>query len=234
MLGEELLDYVRYRVADHGLENYIHCNRALRDYCQQAGYDWLREINAAAIAFEADRAEYPLHELGLRRIDRIWVQDADNGEWAPLDERRGLGFERSVNEYTDDDGDVEEEPPLWFEVYGSNILTLRIGPVPSTTYQGRIDGIANTPVISRLGELPGPAEYHHLIGDIAAGYHLEHEGLTRLKQAGSQDMLFVAQALIKQGREVAAVAMASVQRVVRDSFPNRLTSLKPKKVPLMR
>src|SRR3990167_4396562 len=176
MLGEELLDYVRYRVADHGLENYIHCNRALRDYCQQAGYDWLREINAAAIAFEADRAEYPLHELGLRRIDRIWVQDADNGEWAPLDERRGLGFERSVNEYTDDDGDVEEEPPLWFEVYGSNILTLRIGPVPSTTYQG----------------------------------------------------------LIKQGREVAAVAMASVQRVVRDSFPNRLTSLKPKKVPLMR
>src|SRR3990167_4711194 len=212
MLGEELLDYVRYRVADHGLENYIHCNRALRDYCQQAGYDWLREINAAAIAFEADRAEYPLHELGLRRIDRIWVQDAD----------------------TDDDGDVEEEPPLWFEVYGSNILTLRIGPVPSTTYQGRIDGIANTPVISRLGELPGPAEYHHLIGDIAAGYHLEHEGLTRLKQAGSQDMLFVAQALLKQGREVAGVAMASVQRVVRDSFPNRLTSLKPKKVPLMR
>ena len=235
MLGEELLDYVRYRVADHGLDNYVQCNRALREYCQQAGFDWLRDVNAAAVVFEADREEYPLGELGLRRIDRVWVQDADSGEWSPLDERRGLGFERSVNEFTDDDGDVDEEPPGWFEVYGSGLLTLRIGPIPSTTYQGRIDGLANTPLIGRLTELPGPAEYHHLVGDIAAGYVLEHEGLTRLKVASTQDQLFIAQAVAKQGREMVAIALAATDRMIRrDAFPNRLTSLKPKKIPLMR
>ena len=234
MIGEQLLDYVRYRTADHQLDNYIHCNRALRDYCQQAGFDWLREIEGAVILFEADRTEYPLHEIGLRRIDRIWRQDSTSGEWTPLDERRGLGFERSVRERTAEDGTVDERPPDWFEIFGSTIQTLRIGPSPSQSYQGRIDGIANTPVITRTGTLPGPEEYHSIIGDIAAGYVLEHEGLVRLKNAQGQEQSITANMLTKRGQDISVRALAEVSRVVRDSAPNRLTSLKPKKVALMR
>lgn len=234
MTGEELLDYVRYRVADHGLDNYVQCNRALREYCQQAGFDWLREVNAVALTFETDRTEYPLHELGLRRIDRVWVQDADSGEWTSLEERRGLTFERSVRDYTDDEGDVEDVAPIWFEIHGENLSVLRIGPAPGQPYEGRMDGIAQTPVIERLKELPGPPEYHPIVGDLAVGYVLEHEGLVRLKDAASQDQLFIAQAIGKRGREAAADAKAQLIRVVRDSFPNRLASLKPRKQPLMR
>lgn len=235
MKGEELLNYVRYRVADHGLDNYVHCNRALRDYCQAAGFDWLREVNAAAFTFETDRSEYPLSELGLRRIDRVWVQDATSSEWTSLDERRSLQFEASVNDFTADDGTTDtSEPPGWFEIFGSVVPILRIGPTPGQAWQGRIDGIAETPVISRLTDLPGPAEYHHIVGDIAAGYTLEHEGLVRLKDAKNQDQLFIANSLIKRGQEMAALGLSSIGRVVRDTFSNRLASLKPKKQPLMR
>jgi hypothetical protein len=236
MTGEELLDYVRYRVADHGLDNYVHCNRALRVYCQQAGYDWLREVKAAAFQFQADREEYPLGELGLRRISRVWVQDDDSGEWKPLDERRDLSFERSTRRHTNAQGDVNTEniPPGWFEIFGTNQQILRIGPKPGQAYEGRIDGIAATPVIDRLSELPGPAEYHDIVGDIAAGYVLEHEGLVRIKSASDQDGLFIAQALQKQGAGMVQMAMARVPKVLNDSAPSRITSLKPKKIPLMR
>lgn len=234
MIGEQLLDYVRYRTADHQLDNYVHCNRALRDYCQSAGYDWLREIEAAVILFEADRTEYPLHEIGLRRIDRVWYQDSTSSEWMPMDERRGLSFERSVRERTADDGTVDETPPIWFEIFGSGIQVLRIGPAPSQSFQGRIDGIVNTPVISRTGTLPGPEEYHPLIGDIAAGYVLEHDGLVRLKGATTQDQLIIANTLLKRGRDMAAIALGKTSKVLSDSAPNRLTSLKPRKIALMR
>lgn len=234
MTGEELLDYVRYRVADHGLDNYIQLNRALREYCQQAGFDWLREVNGAAVLFEADRTEYPLGELGLRSIRAVYYQDSTSSEWKPMDERRGFRFEESVREFTDDDGNVSDDPPAFYELYGESQHILRIGPKPAQTYQGRIDGIAKTPVVSRLDELPGPDEYHYLIGDIATGYVLEHEGMVRLKTAASESEFMVASALQSKGMSVAATAISLCERVVRDSMPNRLPKLKITKQPLMR
>ena len=234
MNGEELLSYVRHRVADHQLDNYVHGNRALREYCQHTGFNWLREVEGAAIQFIADRAEYPLAEFGLRRIDGIWVQDATSQEWTLLVEKTLQTFEEYVGTVTDDSGDEDEDPPAVYTLQGPDLLTLRVSPTPSQSYQGRVSGIANTPVIERLKELPGPIEYHAIVGDLWAGFQLEHEGLLRLKSAETENQLFVARGLMDNGRAGVAVAHAAMQKVVRDTFPNRTGSLRWKKLKLTR
>lgn len=234
MTGEELLDYVRFRVADHGLENYVLGNRALQEYCSHTGFTWLRDVEGAAIRFQADKVEYPIHEFGLRRIDHIWVQDSDSGEWTLLTELTPQGFEEYVQDVTADDGTEDADPPARYCLQGPNLLTLRISPTPSQAYEGRVSGIANTPAIERLKELPGPSEYHRIVGDLWAGMQLEHEALTRIKTTTSQDGLLIAQGLDAKGKGMQETARAGMHKVVRDTFPNRTGNLRWKKVPLAR
>lgn len=249
MTGEELLGYVRSRIADHGLDNYVQGQRALKRYCTHTGFTWLREVQGAAIQFQPSISEYPLGDLGLRRIDHIWVQDSVSLEWLLMTEATGQTFEKHVNESIEGSsipdpsdpnavalraGNSVQDPPRYYALQGPDIQTLRITPTPSTTLQGRIDGIANTPQIERLKQLPGPSEYHELIGDLWVGFELDHQALIKLNQAANQDQLLVARDLSSRGQREVNDATSRMERVVRDTFPNRTGSLKWQKVPIMR
>ena len=249
MTGEDLLNYVRSRIADHGLDNYVQGQRALKRYCTHTGFLWLKEVQGAAIQFQPNVSGYALGEIGLRRIDSIWVQDPTSLEWKLMLEATGQTFEQHVNEFTEEGSQPDpsdpnavalrsdntlQDPPLYYTLQGSNLRTLRVTPTPSVALQGRIDGIADTPQIQRLKELPGPAEYHELIGDLWVGLELDHQGLIKLNQADNQDKLMVARDLSSRGQREVTDAMSRMERVVRDTFPNRTGSLKWRKVGLMR
>lgn len=252
MTGEELLGYVRSRVADHEMDNYTNGQRALQYYCTHTGFTWLQEVNGAAVVFQANESEYPLGDLGLRRIDHIWRQDSDSGEWVLMHEATLQSFEQHVADHisttqlrdtttglTSTAGSTLSssslDVPNFYTLQGSNILTLRVTPTPGASVQGRIDGIANTPQIERLKELPGPSEYHILIGDIWVGYEMEHQSVLMRKEPGiTQDRLLAARDLGSIGQREVATATMMLERVVRDTFPNRTGSLKWKKTALMR
>jgi hypothetical protein len=242
---------VRSRIADHGLDTYVQGQRALRLYCTTTGFSWLKEVQGAAIQFLNGVSEYPLGDLGLRRIDAIWVQDSSNGEWHLMVEATHQTFERHATDAIEDEvindlstgltgrapltsQDDTQSSTLYYTLQGSNLLTLRITPTPSQDLQGRIDGIVNTPVIQRTKELPGPSEYHYLVGDLWVGYELEHQGVLKLKDGKSQDDLMFARDLRSQGQREVQTAMTLMERVVRDTFPNRTGTIKWAKLPLMR
>lgn len=250
MTGEDLLNYVRSRIADHGLDNYIQGQRALRMYCTHTGFTWLKEVQGAAIQFLPGVDEYPLGEIGLRRIDAVWVQDPTSTEWLLMTEATNQTFEKHRNDSLEDGttpdpsdpnatllraGNVTQDPPVFYTFQGPSLQTIRVTPTPSATLQGRVDGIANTPQIERTKELPGPAEYHELIGDLWAGLELDHQSLLKLMKPGiQQDELLAARDLSSRGQREVAAATARMERVVRDTFPNRTGTLKWRKVALMR
>lgn len=234
MNGEELRDYVRFRVADHGLDNYVNGQRALRRYCQAAKFPWLKDIAGALIKFQSGKAEYLLGETGLRALQQVWVQDGDTGEWTLLDPLEDREFEAAVREATDDNGTTDDTPPTGYRLYGPDGLTLQIVPTPAQDYEGRISGIANTPVIDRMAELPGPSDYHELIGDLWVGLELQHQALTMLKSAGTEMQLSTALQLKIAGQQMESTALAAMQKVVSDAFGQQRDSLQAPKQRLMR
>src|SRR3990167_3155440 len=113
-------------------------------------------------------------------------------------------------------------------------MRLRLDREPDADYQARIDGIVDTPKVSRTQQLPGPQEHHEKVALLAAGYILQREGRVRMKNANSEGMMAAAAGLSAEGRRMENETMQSLVRLFNDSQPNRMTDLKPRKIALMR
>ena len=232
MIGEEVLERIRQYSGDHGLSVYLHADRALREYCQTIGFSWLQRVEGAAFSFQTGVTEYNLGSLGLRRIDAIWVRASVDGRWHFVEEMQAVNFEEAVNARVNADGAVDESIPTNFLMFGDGFPHIRVTPTPDEDFDGRIDGISETPIMQRTTELPGPAEFHDQVALLAAGYVLEEEVTQKLRE-GSTDPNTL-QLLMSDARSRIQAATARFSRAVRDDTPNRLKSLEFTKTPLAR
>ena len=232
MTGEQILTLVRQLTNEHDIGSWHQIHRALRRYCRETGFPWLRNVDDAALTFLADTTEYLLADLELRRIDRVWIQDDTTSRWLMLEERDPESFETAVTEWRKSDGTDDTDRPIYWKIEGS-ILT--VTPTPDQSYNGRIDGIVNTPVVERTKTLPGPEEYHELVARLAAGYHVQDRAQRILEEAKTDIDLAKSQQLFAVGKNHERGALTEIADfLVRDSKPNRMTSLQWDKTPLMK
>ena len=236
MNGEQALAEVRRLTHDDLLADYSDLHRALRRYCRITGFSWLRDVDDAALTFKDGVRTYTLADLELRKVERIWVQSGVDNTWIPLDEADELAFETIHNESIGSDGTTETNRPTHYRWTGPLFTVLTVTPTPDQDYSGRIDGIVNTPAIGRLTELPGPLEYHDLVPRFAAGLHYQHLSAAKLREGvANEAALLAVQALDRKGKELQAEAIAEMQTfAVRDSEPNRMSSLQWTKTKIAR
>lgn len=235
MTGEEILNLTRHHAGDDLLSDYTEIERALRAYCQTTTYQWLREIRDGAFTFKSGIVAYLMGEQGFRRIERIWVTSNEDGKDYPLDEQDPLAFEDRVRDALDSSGAAEPGRPKYYRLDAvDGAMRLRLDREPDADYQARIDGIVDTPKVSRTQQLPGPQEHHEKVALLAAGYILQREGRVRMKNANSEGMMAAAAGLSAEGRRMENETMQSLVRLFNDSQPNRMTDLKPRKIALMR
>lgn len=229
MTGLEALELVRYWASDEHIGHYIELQRAVRQYCQHTGYKFLQEADDAVLTFEADQTEYNLQALGFRQIRRIWVLNSQTGVWDLMDEQTDQSFENRQADFTDSSGNVTTSVPRFYKINGTgeagDLYKLTIGPAPSDSFQGRIDGLSVSPIISHNQPLPGPEEYHEVICRLAVGFHKQQFGAGKLKGARGQEDMMVAQALISDGEKWEARARGEFEKVVHDDMPMRLTKI---------
>ena len=231
MTGEEILNLVKFHSGDHQVGDFIQINRALRDYCQTTGFDWLRDVDDAGINFLTGETEYSLADFAMRRLNFVWVRGSTDARWHPVEEMPLLSFEQEVARNRNQDGTDDTNRPQRFSLAGG---ILRVTPTPDKNYDGRLDGIASSPVAERTRELPGPAEFHESVAILAAGFVLQ--ALAKDKSVGAETEVDVvlAQNLRQEGNGLEQRARKMIDRAVRDGFPNRLFDLQPVKTPLMR
>ena len=232
MTGEEVLNLARRLSNDHGTGSWHHVNSALRRYCRETGFAWLRAVDDAALTFLSGVTEYALADLGLRRISRVWVQDSDSSRWILLEEADPLAFEEIVRLARDDNGNDEDDRPTHWKLEGSFVT---VAPTPDQSYNGRITGIVDTPAVERTKELPGPVEYHDVVARLAASYQIQANALTIIEGADSDIAIAKSQSLMGIARQFEQSALADLRAfVVRDSQPNRMSHLQWKKWPITR
>ena len=230
MTGEETLNLARLLANEHDVSSFHQINRALRRYCRETGFTWLRSVDDAALTFLPDTTEYILSDIGLRRIDRIWIQDNTSEKWLLLEERDPESFETEVTNSKRSDGSDDTNRPIFWKLEGSN---LTVTPTADTTYAGRIDGIVNTPVAERTKDLPGPEEYHEVVARLAAGYLIQDKAQRILEDASSEIDLAKAQALNGKGIGMERSSLQDIKDFLkRDDQPNRMQNLQWAKVPL--
>lgn len=217
MTGEEILILTRRLVGDQTINEYTEINRALRKYCRITNFQWLREVIDAPFNLETDVADYPLPELGFRRIERIFVESPTTGAWEPISEADELAFRELVAEGTNADGSIVGGTPGHFFIHGNNIS---FTPTPDEGVSLKVTGTLNSPTVTRTGELPGPSEYHDLVAELAAGFHL---------QRSKDDNVYA------RGERKEAKALFEMRTfALRDSQPNRINSLKIEKQSITR
>jgi len=231
MNGEEAINLARWHAQDTGISTYIELNRALREYCQATDFPWLREVEGAAMEFVEGVQSYTMPDIQLRRLERVFTQHPDSEKWEPLDESDLVSFERTVQENRDADGNDRTRQPLEFTWTGTE---LRVVPTPDQTYAVRFDGIVGTPVIERLGELPGPSEYHEIVPLLAAGFEIQREARSKLRVSAGELDIAVANGLMQMGRDLEQRAMAKLPKVTRDANSSRMRSLSWGKTPISR
>jgi len=232
MTGEELLNEVRLRANEHDITSPLLINRALRRYCRVTSFPWLREVDDAVLVFMDGVSEYLLSDIGLRRIDRIWIQDETSLKWSMLGELDPESFEREARSRRRSDGTDGGDKSLYWKIEDT---TVTVTPTPDQTYKGRIDGIAETPVIERQKELPGPKEYHELVAQLAAGYHMQAKARRIQDESTNEFDLTKAQQVMASGRSEEAKALVDIQAfLVRDSTPNRMRHLQWNKTKIAR
>lgn len=237
MNGEEMLQEVRRLSHDDLLADYSDLHRALRRYCQITSFPFLREIDDAAITFRDGVAEYTFADLGLRKLEAIWVQGDEDGAWHLMQEADPLAFESLHNDSIGADGTTEENRPERYRLTGGDFIRIRVTPIPDQTYNGRIDGIVNTPVVGRLTELPGPSEYHPAVARMAAGYHYQHLATAFLRKEGTKSEVDILtyREMMGAGRALEGGALAEMHAfAVRDVTPNRLEHLQWPKTKIAR
>lgn len=235
MTGEQALNDVRHLTGDSKIGSYMELNRACRDYCQTTGFPWLREVHDGVIWFKANVVSYAIEDAGFRRVDRLWVKGADDLRWYPVDELTPVPFEDKVSEFRNEDGEDDTAKPEFFRIEGGSALTITVTPTPDQEYEGRIDGLAASPVISRRGELPGPPEYHDALVLFAAGYRLHNKSRALLMQEPVAEVdLARAQQMRAEGDRLVSEGRAKTDRSVRDANQNRMSRLETPKIRIAR
>lgn len=229
MTGGEALDQVRYYSGDHEIGHYIELQRAIRQFCQHTGFPFLREADDAAWAIKSGVTVYTLGVQGWRQVRNLWVQSATSGKWYQLDEATQISFEDRLSKFVDSNGTITSEIPQFYKIEGTgdgdaNFIKVTLGPTPDQDYNGRIDGISNTPVVSHSRELPGPEDYHDTLVRLAAGFHKQAMGSAKLQMAHGQEEMMVAQAVTADGARMEMMARSEFEKIVRDQMPNRRVS----------
>lgn len=235
MNGEQALNEVRHLTGDGKIGSYLELNCACREYCQKSGFPWLREVQDGVFWFKAGVVTYVIEDAGFRRLDSLWVKGSSDGRWYPVDELTPVPFEDKVSEFRNDDGEDDPGKPEFFRLDGGAALTVTVTPTPDVEYEARIDGIAASPVITRRGELPGPADYHDAIVLLAAGYRMQNKSRALLLAEPAKEFeLARAQQLEASGARLIAEANAKSDRAVRDGNQNRMSRLETPKIRLAR
>ena len=173
-----------------------------------------------------------LSDLGFRRIERIWVRGSDDDRWYNVDEKDVVGFEAEIFNSRGDNGDDDTGRPTFFHITGPNFGLIRITRTPDKDYQGRIDGIVDTPMVQRLTELPGPREYHETVALMAAGFHIQANGLKRLNDSQNEFEAQKANMIAGRGQGFINQARQKISHLMRDTTPNRLADWEPRRIPL--
>lgn len=232
--------------SDNGITTYTFLNRALQRYCWKCSFEWLTAVNEAAFVVHAGIVEYPLSALGLRSIRMVWVQSLIDGSWFQLDALTTQTYEDSQKVFlspgqptsaaTTVSGNPQSQQPTGFRISSRNgQLVMYLSPTPDQAYQGRIDGVAETPVIERQRQLPGPPEFHDIVATLAAAYHLKDEAIRVFRQPGAgADAVAKAQGFMTMSKEREAEAERDMDSLVRDSQPNRQISLRYTGIPMAR
>ena len=217
MTGEEVMVEVRRLAGDQTISEWTEINRALRRYCRITNFQWLREVTDAPFQLVSGQADYSIPELGFRRIERIYVESPTTGAWEPVSESDQLAFYAEVAESTNADGSLVGGTPEHFFIHSANIS---FTPTPDEGMSLKITGTINTPTVERTKQLPGPEEYHDLVADMAAAFHL--------KRSNEPDKF-------NKGLRMEADAKRDmVQHAVRDSMQNRVNTLKVPKQKIAR
>lgn len=209
MKGIDILDQVRYLIKDPRHASYDEINEAQDEICQAADYSFLRREEITLNALTSGTEDYNLNLVKVRQISYISIRETATQKWYLLEEKQPKDFDLERNENIGGEGGR----PKYFRVInlGTAFHSIRVTPVPDTTYDIKVDYLAIPTKIDDLVIPSVPQAHLNRLIRMAAGKILQKKQDQADQQKG---MMYITEA--RQG----------ITPMIADSNPNRLADIR--------
>ena len=208
MKGIDVLEQVRLLIKDPAYARYDEINEAQDEICQAADYSFLRREEVTLNYMVAGTADYNLNLVKVRQISYISVRENGESKWLLMEEKQPRDFDLKRNENINSQGQ-----PEFFRVINLDTAfhSIRVTPVPDTTYDIKVDYLAIPTDISDTTIPSVPQAYLNRLIRLSAGKIMQKLD-TEADQA--------------KGERYIAEAQRGITPLIADSNPNRLADIR--------